>query len=123
MKKLTAKSGSRSSRRISAGKESRKPADLAAIRQKLTNLIGGEAATMVWSTIEEANKGHFAAMKYLFEMIGLFPASGDEQEPEDNSLAKTLLRRMGVPEEPESGTEVTKDCPAPPAGAEGDAVK
>ncbi len=78
---------------------------------------------MVWSTIEEANKGHYAAMKYLFEMIGLFPATGAEQAPEDNSLAKTLLRRLGFPEEPELSGEVTKDSPAPPAGAEGDAVK
>lgn len=78
---------------------------------------------MVHSTIAEVNKGHFVAMKYLFEMVGLYPATSAEQMPQDNSLAKILLRRLDLPEEPELASAVTKDSAAAPAGTEGDAVE
>jgi len=31
---------------------------------------------MVETTIEEVGKGHYLGMKYLFERIGLYPATG-----------------------------------------------
>ena len=34
---------------------------------------------MVKTTMEEAEKGHYVAMKYLFEMIGLYPAATEEE--------------------------------------------
>lgn len=78
---------------------------------------------MVESTIEEVHKGHFAAMKYLFEMIGLFPVAGVEEKPEENSLAKVLLRRLGLAEESGLENGVTKDREKSPVGREGDAVE
>jgi len=44
--------------------------DLAAIRDGITSLVGNQAIGMVKTTIREVEKGHFPAMKYLFEMIG-----------------------------------------------------
>jgi len=54
-------------------------------------------------------------MKYLFELIGLYPATGEvEAAPGEDSLAKTLLKRLGVPEaeaEPATEPTITKDSP------------
>jgi hypothetical protein len=87
---------------------------LAAIRQQIANLVGSQAVAMVRTTMEEAEKGHYAAMKYLFEMIGLYPAAPQEEMPGEDSLAGTLMRRLGLPEEPMLETEVTKDCEPQP---------
>ncbi|MBV9573822.1 MAG: hypothetical protein JOY93_07180 [Acidobacteriales bacterium] len=63
------------------------PTDLNALREQIRNLVGSEAVQMVESTIAKANSGHCAAMKYLFEMIGLYPATVDPEEaaPDDPS--------------------------------------
>jgi hypothetical protein len=36
---------------------------------------------MVKTTIGEVDKGRFLAMKLLFEMVGLYPAAGEEESP------------------------------------------
>jgi hypothetical protein len=91
-----------------------KQVDLGAVREQITNLVGNRAVNMVEITMDEVDKGHYLAMKYLFEMIGLCPATTPEEELQEDSLARTLLRRLRLPEEtteisPE--TEVTKECP------------
>jgi hypothetical protein len=45
--------------------------DLAEIRRQITDLVGNGAVGMVEATMDEAGKGHYLGMKYLFEMIGL----------------------------------------------------
>jgi len=110
------------------GRRSQKPVDLEEIRRKIANLVGAEAAPMVESAIEEAHKGHFGAMKYLFEIVGLYPAGEAETGQSENSLARTLLHRLGLPEEPELGSNlpgnpVTKESDDASTGKEGDAVE
>lgn len=77
----------------------RKPVDLKALREEIRELVGSNALAMVEIAIEEVDKGHYLAMKYLFEMIGLFPesATAREQAPQEESLARTLLRRLQLP--------------------------
>ncbi len=123
MKKARAKTGRENPKRVPAGKGSRQAVDLAAIREQIMSLVGDQALGMVETTIGEADKGHFAAMKYLFEMIGLYPATGQEEAPADNSLAKTLLRRLGLPENPMLDNPVTKDYEVEPVAGTGDTVK
>ena len=100
-----------------------KQVDLAVVRGQITNLVGNRAVKMVTTTIDEVNKGHYLAMKYLFEMIGLYPATTPEGPLPEDWLAKTLLRRLRLPEEAEAGTEVTKECFADPVEQDCDAVK
>jgi len=91
-------------------KGSQKPVDLEVVREKITNLVGNEAVGLVQSAIDEADKGHYAAMKYLFEMIGLYPEGGEEAAaPDYDVLARTLLRRLELPEETAPETGVTKE--------------
>ncbi len=128
MKRAKAKTASKTSQRVASGKGARKPADLAAIREQITNLVGNEAVGMVETTIAEVEKGHYLALKYLFEMIGLYPTAGAEETPGEDSLARTLLRRLGFPEEaaPVESTQenpVTKDTEANPTATPKDALE
>jgi hypothetical protein len=95
MRKATAKA-KKSKSRSGSGRGTRKPLEFEAVRKKINNLVGNQAVGLVESAIDEADKGHFPAMKYLFEMIGLYPATLEEGTPGEESLAKTLLQRLGV---------------------------
>jgi hypothetical protein len=123
MKKSRMKARTRKSKRVSTRKGSRQQTDLAAIREQITNLVRDQAVPMVEITIEEVDKGHYAAMKYLFEMIGLYPAPALEEAAGEDSLAGTLLRRLRLPEDPLLEREVTKDSEAEPVRGVGDAVE
>jgi hypothetical protein len=111
---------SRSAR--SAPKKALKQVDLGGVRDQITKMVGNRATEMVETTINEVDKGHYLAMKYLFEMVGLFPATSPEAPLQEDSLAKTLLRRLQFPEETDPGTEVTKEF-VTEAEPEIDAVK
>jgi hypothetical protein len=104
-------------------KKAMKQVDLAVVRGQITNLVGNRAVKMVTTTMNEVDKGHYLAMKYLFEMIGLCPATAPEGPLPEDSLAKTLLRRLRLPEETDPGTEVTQECASDPVEQECDAVK
>ena len=100
MKRTKSRTASKTSHRVALkGKAARKEADLAAIRAQIANLVGNQAVGMVETTIAEVEKGHYLALKYLFEMIGLYPTAGVEESGGDDSMARTLLRRLGIPEE------------------------
>jgi hypothetical protein len=83
--------------------------DLAEIRRQITDLVGNAAVGMVETTMEEVGKGHYLGMKYLFEMIGLYPATSTDDAPIEDSLAAILLRTLGIPEVPMPESRVTKD--------------
>jgi hypothetical protein len=86
--------------------------DLEAVRRQISELVGNQAVDLVEIAIAEADKGHYPAMKYLFELIGLYPATEQEVVLGEDSLAKTLLKRLGFPDEPVAERAVTKDCRA-----------
>ena len=117
------KAGKRSKKTSSVAKKTLKRVDLGVVREQITNIVGNRAVEMVETTIQEVGKGHYLAMKCLFELIGLCPATAREGALEEDSLAQTLLRRLQLPEELHPGTEVTKDCVVDPVEQESDAVK
>src|SRR5205809_6128861 len=123
MKKTKSRRAGKRAKRLPRGKQARQATDLAAIRQQITDLVRNQALPMVEITISEVDKGHYAAMKYLFEMIGLYPAATQEENEGEDSLARTLLRRLGLPEEPMLEAEVVKECQLEPVGNVEDAVK
>jgi hypothetical protein len=83
--------------------------DFTALRQKIRNRVGQEALGMIESTINGVNNGQYAALKYLFEAIGLFPANISDESRQQDVLAPSLLRALGIPEVPVSEHAVTKD--------------
>ena len=81
-------------------------ADVSALRRQITDLVAQNAVTMVQHAIDAVNEeGQYQAIKYLFEMVGLYPAAGDDESAVEDSLVKTLLRQLGLPQEilPEVG--------------------
>jgi hypothetical protein len=103
MKKASRKSKGKTSRpaKKKASPKSKKPVDLAEVRKDITNIVGSEAAELAQAVVAEGRKGQLAPVKYLFEAIGLYPAPQENQpNPEEASLARTLLHRLGIPVNP-----------------------
>jgi len=125
MKKDTAKSPKQAKKKAAAKtKQGGKQVDLEVLRQKIANRVGNKALGMVSSTINEVGKGHYPAMKYLFEMIGLYPEGGQGELPQgEDALAKTLLRRLELPEESAAEEKVTKESEAAAVEEEGNHVE
>ena len=96
---------------------------LTEIRKEITTLIKSNAVHMVQKTINQVNEGHYAAMKYLFEAIGLFPAPMQEETLAEESLVRTLLLRLGLPEDPMPETNVKQGREPDAATHAGDAVE
>lgn len=106
------------------GVGARKPADLEAVRTRIRNYVGNRALDMVKASVDEIEKkGNVAAMKFLFELAGLFPETEEGPEQQDDSLALTLLKRFALPgstaSEPSNGNHNGSD----PQAAEGDSLE
>ena len=119
MKKAKVRTGANRTRVTSpANWAGRGAPDLAEIRRQIADLVGNGAVGMVETTIDQVGKGHYLGMKYLFEMIGLYPATSSDDVPAEDSLAAILLRRLGLPDEPMPKAGGTKDSGASTAPVE-----
>lgn len=79
------------------------PLELADLRRKITELVAQNAVPMVQQAIDAVREeGQYQAMKYLFEMIGLYPAAAESETGTDDSLAQILLAQLGLPEREKS---------------------
>lgn len=66
------------------------------VRNGVTNLILGSSHDMAARVVQSVTEGgQVAALKYLWEMSGLFPYEAGDNGERD-SLAKILLARMGL---------------------------
>ena len=110
MKKSRRRSSRVVRRGFKASKNSR-AVDLAAVRQKIINLVGNNACDMVVTAMQEFEKtGSINALKHLFEMIGLFPCpAGEQGGADDSALTRTLLQRLGDSGENVEDTKVTSE--------------
>jgi hypothetical protein len=81
---------------------SKQPVDMARVRKDISNMVGNSATEIAAGMINAALAGELAPAKYLFEMAGLYPAreETDTANPQEDSLAHILLKRMGLPTEP-----------------------
>jgi hypothetical protein len=77
----------------------KKPVDLGEVRQEIARIVGTQATVIAQSVVDEGKKGNLEPVKYLFEMIGLYPApDGPGMNPGEDSLVKRLLQRLELPE-------------------------
>jgi len=54
---------------------------------------------MVQQAIDAVKEeGQYQAIKYLFEMIGLYPSVAEDESQVPSSLAQTLLEHLGLSE-------------------------
>jgi hypothetical protein len=92
------------------------PVDLKKVRQTIKHKVSSGAVTLVENILKKDGKLSYLAMKYLFEIAGLYPASAAEEAEQEDSLAKILLRHLGLEDESKTGSEGTKDTQANGAG-------
>jgi hypothetical protein len=71
------------------------PIDLASVRQQVTNLVANRALEVVHETLDQIGRGNYQAMKYLFEMVGLFPVAESQETSTEKSLTTMLLNHFG----------------------------
>jgi len=71
--------------------------DLTRLRKTITELVAHNAVAMVQCAIDaDKEEGQYQAIKYLFEMIGLYPATAGSDDVKLDSLTETLLKRLGL---------------------------
>jgi hypothetical protein len=104
-------------KKIGPKNQERNPAE---VRKNIALMIEEQAATMAGKLIEVGNMGQLAQVKYLFEVAEIFPAptDGSQGTQEEDSLARTLLNRLDLPDEPivrDENGEVVKVKPVTPA--------
>jgi hypothetical protein len=93
-------------------------ADMAMMRENVKRLVEESAEQIAIAMIGAAKGGQVAAAKYLFEMMGLYPATEETTvKPKEDSVAFTLFKKMGLLAEPGMGEEVEKDAPFPASGS------
>jgi len=127
-KAVTKKKAKKASRKASTKKSASQPVDVSATHDKVLHVIAEHAEAMTEANATEAEKGHLATFKYLFELLGIYPAPAVEQpEAEDsNDLARVLLNRFDFPYKgpgDEEGAEGTKVLEVVPAGGKDDSVE
>lgn len=83
--------------------------DFLELRRRIRNRVGREALNMVDATIDGVMDGQYAALKYLFEGVGLFPAESLDHEQQPDGLTPVLLRALGLAEIPNTDHAITKD--------------
>jgi hypothetical protein len=71
--------------------------ELSELRRKISELVARNAVPMVQQAIDAVREeGQYQAIKYLFEMIGLYPAITEEDSESQDSLAQVLLEQLGL---------------------------
>jgi hypothetical protein len=116
VKKAKAKGKGTAKKSAKEKAETKKGKDIVEVRGNIDNLVKASAELIATEVIKVALTGQLATAKYLFEAIGLYPATEQTAAtPVAGSLAFTLLKRMGLPTEPTISEE---DEPA--AGLTGD---
>jgi hypothetical protein len=82
--------------------KAKKALDVAEVRENISDLVKASAALIAASVIEVATRtGQLASAKYLFESVGIYPATEQTEERAiETTMAHQLLTRMGIPLEP-----------------------
>lgn len=76
------------------------------VRRQAVAAMCPEVKAIAEALTELAKEGNCQAAKLVFEFLGIFPPPQEEDEGDD-SLARYLLRQLGIPDHP-TEEEVTK---------------
>lgn len=102
----TGTAAKKSAKKKSSGK-GKKDTNPAEVRNSVSKIVKEKAVRMAVAVIGEPEDGvpwdvQLATVKYLFEVASIYPPRADQESAtaEEDCLAKTLLRRLNLPEEP-----------------------
>ena len=92
-------------------KVTKKERDSTDVRKECSKLVKAEATKITTAVISEGKRGQLGPMKYLFEMANIFPTAddGSQTSAREDSLAETLLNRLGIPTSPVVADEYEKE--------------
>lgn len=90
------------------GKEAKKKAEpkLREVRRRAVAVMCPKVKEIAEALAKLAKEGNCQAAKLVFEFLGIFPPPEAEEE-EDDTLARYLLRQLGIPDHP-TEEEITK---------------
>lgn len=101
MRKTKSKAGTRKkAAEENSEKSGAKPATLEEVRKKIRVIIGANAPALTKVMVAKAKDGQLPTAKFLFELLGFEHSADEEERPEEDSLARLLLRELGLPTEP-----------------------
>jgi hypothetical protein len=108
--KNTGKKPARGRRRSTSGKQ----LDPLKVREDIAGIIKSRARKITIAVADKAGLGELAPTKFLFEVAHIYPQApaGTVSTTDEESMAKTLLDRLNIPDHPvvhdlyESGEEV-----------------
>jgi hypothetical protein len=88
-----------SKKKLPRSKKDRNPA---AVRNDIAKIVESGAKRITKAVMEQAMTGQLAPAKYLFEMASIYPSStdGSFSTKDEESLAETLMRSLGLPDKP-----------------------
>jgi hypothetical protein len=115
-KKTKSKTAAKKEAKKKSSSKIKKQLNPAEVRNDISEMVESEAREMAQAVIGEGKKGQLAMVKYLFEMARIFPEAtdGSQASAEEDCLARTLLNRMDLPEEPIGRDEEDERKPATP---------
>jgi hypothetical protein len=116
-KKAKSKTAARTAAKKKSSSKIKKQLDPAEVRKDISQMVKSEAKEMAEAVIGEGKKGQLATVKYLFEVAKIFPEAtdGSQASAEEDCLARTLLNRLDLPEEPIARDEEDELKPSVPA--------
>lgn len=115
-KKAKSKTAAKTEAKKKSSKKIKKELNPAEVRKDISQMVESEARVMAQAVIGEGKKGQLAMVKFLFEMANIFPEAtdGSQASADEDCLARTLLNRLGLPEEPIGRDEEDEREPATP---------
>ena len=72
------------------------PKDFEEVRKNIAALVRTAANAIVTNLIQGANSGQVAPAKYLFEAVGLYPATAETLSKPEDSPAYALFKKLGL---------------------------
>jgi len=80
----------------------KKQVNPAEVRNDIAKIVERGAKKIAKAVMSQAITGQLAPARYLFEVAGVYPPStdGSHATADEDCLAKTLLHRLDIPDEP-----------------------
>ena len=78
----------------------KKPEEMQGARNRVVNLIVDSSVEMTQRVVRSVSDGgNVPALRFLWEVAGMFPTAAESEDGEQEATAKSLLEKLGLYEE------------------------
>jgi hypothetical protein len=105
-RQLEQKKVKRASQQKKSTEKKKAETKLREVRKEAVEVMCPQVKDIARALTELAKQGNCPAAKLVFEFLGIFPPPPAEEE-DDDTLARYLLRQLGIPDHP-TEEEITK---------------